>query len=287
MSIETKYSIKNLKEDFPDDAACLAYLFESLHSRDCSCGGTYKQIHGRKQFQCSKCRYQIAPAAGTIFHKSDTPLTSWFHAIWIFSNAKSGISAKEMERQLGVTYKCAWRILSQIRKALKQDNKPLWGVVEMDSGFIGGRHYGGKNNEKLGEAMKKKSVVTIAVERGGRMKAKFRPNVTANDLESFVMEHVKEHSTLMTDDAKAYKRVADIYDHQTVKHTKGEYVRGRVHVNRIETFISHLKRSISGTFKTISKEHLQSYLDAFVFHYNNRRNDRTRFSLLLESVVSA
>jgi hypothetical protein len=165
MAKETKYSIRDLKRDFPTDEACLDLVFDTLHSRDCSCGGTYKQIKGRKQYQCSKCRFQIAPASTTIFHKSDTPLSSWFHAIFIFSNAKSGISAKELERQLGVTYKCAWRILSLIRLALKQDTTKLKGDVEIDTGYFGGRHYAGKNNEKLGEAMAKKSVVTIAVER--------------------------------------------------------------------------------------------------------------------------
>jgi len=115
MAKETKYSIRNLKADFPNEEAYLALIFDTLHTKECTCGGTYKQIKRRKQYQCGKCRFQIAPASTTIFHKSDTPLSLWFHAIFIFSNAKSGISAKELERQLGVTYKCAWRILSLIR----------------------------------------------------------------------------------------------------------------------------------------------------------------------------
>ena len=129
MAKETKYSIRNLKKDFPTDESCLDLIFSTLHSKECSCGGMYKQIKGRKQYQCSKCRFQIAPASTTIFHKSDTPLTLWFYAIFIFSNAKSGISAKEMERQLGVTYKCAWRILNLIRQALKQSTDKLHGKI--------------------------------------------------------------------------------------------------------------------------------------------------------------
>src|SRR5271168_51302 len=157
MAKETKYSIRDLRRDFPTDEACLALIFDTLHSRKCSCGGVYKQIKGRKQYQCSKCRFQIAPASTTIFNKSDTPLSLWFHAIFIFSNAKSGISAKEMERQLGVTYKCAWRILSLIRKALKQDSRKLKGDVEIDTGYFGGRKNAGKNNENLSMALKSKS----------------------------------------------------------------------------------------------------------------------------------
>ena len=99
-----------MERDFPNDEAVLDFLFDAQHSRKCSCGGHYTLKTGRRQFQCSKCRFQIAPTANTLFHKSDTPLTLWFKAILTFSNAKSGISAKEMERQLEVTYKTAWRI---------------------------------------------------------------------------------------------------------------------------------------------------------------------------------
>lgn len=290
MAKETKYSIKNLQEQFPTDEACLAFLFDQRHSRTCSCGGTYKPVKGRKQFQCSKCRYQIAPTAGTIFHKSDTPLTSWFHAIFIFSNAKSGISAKEMERQLGVTYKCAWRILSQIRKALKQGDEKFKGTVEMDSGYLGGRHYGGKNNEQLGDAMAKKSVVTVAVQRGykSKVKAEAKPNVTANELQAFIEKNVARNQTwVMTDGAKGYKRNRNKYFMDSVDHSKKEFVRGSVHVNNVETWFSHIKRSIKGTYKTISKKHLQSYLDAFAFHYNNRHNDKERFEVLLGALLQS
>lgn len=132
MARKDKYSITDLKRDFPTDDACLIFLFDTLHTRKCSCGGTYSRLKGRKQFQCSKCRYQIAPTKETIFEKSTTPLTLWFHALFVFSNAKSGISAKELERQLGVTYKTAWRMLKLIREQLTQGKSKLSGDVEMD-----------------------------------------------------------------------------------------------------------------------------------------------------------
>jgi hypothetical protein len=135
----TKYGIPSLKRDFPTEEACLAFIFNALHSKKCSCGGEYRLVKGRKQFYCSKCRYQIAPVAGTIFHKSPTPLTLWFQAVLLFSNSKSGVSAKMIQRNLEVTYKCAWRILSQIKKALKQNMDLLEGEVEIDSAYIGGR----------------------------------------------------------------------------------------------------------------------------------------------------
>ena len=105
-----KYGLKQLRKDFPTDKACLDFAFDTLHSRECSCGGQYALRLERKQFQCSKCRFAISPLANTIFEKSSTSLTLWWHALWVFSNAKSGISAKELERQLAVTYKCAHRM---------------------------------------------------------------------------------------------------------------------------------------------------------------------------------
>ncbi len=288
MAKTDKYSIRDLKKDFPTEEACLDLIFDTLHSRDCSCGGTYRQINGRKQYQCSKCRFQIAPASTTIFHKSDTPLSLWFHAIFIFSNAKSGISAKEMERQLGVTYKCAWRILSLIRKALKQSNKKLRGGVEIDTGFFGGRGNAGKNNEDLSKVMARKAVVTIAVERNGQIRAEIVPDATAKTMQDFIDRNVeKEHTTLITDSSKVYGRSDKVWNREKVDHHKKEYVRGDIHINTVETFFSHLKRSIKGTFKSISKQHLQSYLDSFVFHYNNRYNDKERFGVLLGTVLHA
>ncbi|MEK7551920.1 MAG: IS1595 family transposase [Patescibacteria group bacterium] len=288
MAKETKYSIRDLKRDFPTDEACLALIFDTLHSRKCSCGGEYKQVKGRKQFYCSNCRYQIAPTANTIFNKSDTPLSLWFHAIFIFSNAKSGISAKEMERQLGVTYKCAWRILSMIRKSLKQDNTKLKGEVEIDTGFFGGKGYGGENNERLSHVMTKKSIVNVAVERGGKIKAEIIPVASAQIMESFIKRNIESKATkIFTDTSAVYVRSDIVYKRESVNHSKKEYVRGKAHVNTVETFFSHLKRSIKGTFKAISKQHLQSYLDAFVFHYNNRGNDNQRFGVLLNTLLRA
>ena len=288
MAKENKYSIRDLKRDFPTDEVVLEFIFDSRHSRKCSCGGAYKRIKGRKQYQCSKCRYQIAPTAGTIFHKSDTPLTLWFHALFIFSNAKSGISAKEMERQLGVTYKCAWRILSQIRKALKQDKDRLQGDVETDAAYIGGVYKAGKNNELLSIALSRKTPIIAAIERGGEMRAKVIPNLSAKEQSAFVQESVNPIGTrLMTDKTPALDRVAWGYERHFVDHSRKEYARGDIHVNHVETFWAHVKRSVRGTYKVVSKRHLQSYLNAFVFHYNNRHNDSARFGALLGTLLRA
>ncbi len=287
MAQDTKYSVRDLKKDFPNDGACLDYLFDQTHSRTCSCGGTYARVAKRQQFQCSKCRFQIAPMAGTIFQKSSTPLTLWFHAVFIFSNAKSGISAKEMERQLGVTYKTAWRILNLIRKSLSQGSSKLGGDIEMDEGYIGGKGYGGKNNKGLGDVMKKKSTVLGAVQRGGEMKAEVVDDAKAKTIGQFIQKNVDWSvvQRFITDGSNRYHNNVFARKHHSVDHGRQEYVRGDIHVNNIETFWSHVKRSIKGTHKSISKQHLQSYLDGFVFHRNNAGNDKMRFQALLGALV--
>jgi len=280
-----KYGLKQFKKDFPNDQACLQFAFDTLHSKECDCGGEYRAVEGRKQFYCSKCRYQIAPLSATIMHKSDTPLTLWFHALWVFSNAKSGISAKELERQLAVTYKTAWRILHLIRKALKQDGK-LTGDVEMDTAYFGGRFKSGKYNEKQKEAIAAKAVVMGAIERGGKARLLIVPDSTAKTHGDFLAETVSPNAErLMTDKTNRLDNVAKGFNRLSVDHGRGEFVRGDVHANTIDAFWSYIKRSITGTHKVVSKKHLQEYLDAFVFHRNNGGNDKLRFYALLESVM--
>lgn len=285
-----KYGIPSFKRDFPNDQICLEYIFDMLHSRKCSCGGTYSPMKDgltpTKKFQCSKCRYKISPTAGTIFHKSKTPLTLWFHAILIFSNAKSGIAAKQMQRNLEVTYKCAYRVLHHIRKSLKQDDAKLRGDVEIDTGYFGGKGYAGKNNEQLSRVIAKKSVVIVAIERGGRVRAEIVPDSTSNTMTAFIKRNVQSKTTsVLTDSSKTYLKSEKTHDRYSVDHHKGEYVREDIHINTVETFFSHLKTSIKGTHKVISRQHLQSYLDGFVFHYNNRYSDKRRFSSLIQMLL--
>jgi hypothetical protein len=239
-----------------------------------------------KKFQCSKCRFKISPTAGTIFHKSSTPLTLWFHAILVFSNAKSGISAKQMQRNLEVTYKCSYRILSHIRKALKQNDTKLKGDVEIDIGYFGGKGNAGRNNEQLSRVMAKKSVVIVAIERGGCVKAEIVGDASSRTMTAFIQRNIQAKLTnTLTDSSKVYLRSDKTHDRYSVDHSKGEYVREDIHINTVETFFAHLKTSIKGTYKLISRHHLQSYLDGFVFHYNNRYSDRERFSSLIEQLL--
>ncbi len=287
MKRENKYGMVQLRKDFPTDKACLEFVFNALHTKECGCGGVYALRESRKQYQCGKCRFAISPLAGTIFHKSDTPLTLWFAAILAFSNAKSGISAKELERQLETTYKTAWRILHLIRKALAQDGK-LKGDVEMDTTYFGGRFKSGKYNEKQKEAIASKSVVMGAVQRDGNARLKVVPDAKAATHGEFLNETIDPEGTrLLTDGTRVLEKVAVGFNRHAVNHNIGEFVRGDVHSNTIDAFWSHIKRSISGTHKVVSKKYLQEYLDGFVFLRNNRHSDRERFALLLGTLLRA
>jgi transposase len=272
-----RYGVLEFNQDFGTEKKCLKLIFETLHSYQCSCGGHYSPLKGRRQYQCSKCRFQIAPTAGTIFHKSETPLTLWFFTIFLFANAKSGYSAKKLERDINVTYKTAWRMLTMIRKALPQSYELLKGDVEMDEGFFGGKV------RRID--IKNKPVIIAAVERGGKLRAKVTPDAKARSIYRFLADNINvEKTRLITDASRVYHDAGYKHVHHVINHSK-EYVRGDVHINRIEGFWAHVKRSINGTHKVVSKKYLQSYLDGFVFHYNTRRNDRTRFSSLLDELL--
>lgn len=287
MARKDKYTIQDFKGDFPDQDGCLEYLFNRKHSRECSCGGRYEHVKGRQQFQCSKCRFQIAPMAGTIFEKSSTPLTLWFHALWIFSNAKTGLSAKELERQLGVTYKTAWRMLTLIRKALGQGNDKLKGDVEVDEAWFGGHYKSGKYNKNQKEALKAKTVVTGAIERNGIARLEVTKNAKAHTLADFLYRNVDPNDTrLLTDESNRYNRVTKTYARESINHKQGQFAHADVHTNTIEGFWSHVKRSIDGTHKAISKKYLPLYLNGFVWHRNNRGNDKARFASLMHALCA-
>ncbi len=277
MARADKYGLRELRADFGTDEACLTFLFDSLHSRTCSCGGTYRFKSPRK-YQCSKCRFQISPTAGTIFENSQTPLTLWFHALYLFSNAKSGLSASQLERDLNITYKTSWRILSLIRSSLKPTGL-LQGTVEVDEAYLGGVRL------KKDRALKPKAVGLV--ERGGGVRAMVVPWTSAKELLWAITNNVTPGATVYTDGNPSYKRVPKSgYGWDRVNHSAHEYVRGKVHVNSVEAFWGHVKRSLKGVHKTVSQQHLQTYLDAYAWHYS-RHNDRARFGELLGAVLSS
>lgn len=281
MSKQTKFTIKDFRKEFPDDDACLDYIYQVRFGEkpcpECGRKNTMYRVKNRKCYACSFCAYQIHPTAGTIFHKSSTPLTDWFYSLFLFSSARNGVSAKELQRQLGVTYKTAWRIAHQIRSLMTQGRDPMDGTVEMDETYIGGKRRGSRGRGADG-----KTAVAGIAQRGGRVKVMKVDNVKASTLMPILRESVKLGSVVMTDEFPVYNRVEkNGYLHEVVQHGIKEYVRGNAHTNTIEGFWSQVKRSISGTHHAVSQKHLQSYLNEFVYRYNHRKSFSPMFHLLL------
>lgn len=265
-----KYTIKHLRAELGTDNKCLQFVFDNRYGKkfqcpNCEQKGKFYLIESRKRFDCV-CGYTISPLADTIFHKSSTPLTLWFHAIFLFANSRNGVAAKELERQLGVTYKCAWRLAKQIRILFAQAKDPLSGTIETDETYVGGIRKG-----KRGLGAEGKTPVFGMIERQGRAISQVIPNVRLKTLQPIINSSIVKNSTIVTDELRSYSRVrVSGYNHETVKHGAGEYVRGNIHTNNIEGFWSQLKRSISGTHHAVSPKYLQLYLDEFVYRYNLR-----------------
>ncbi|MCX5990823.1 MAG: IS1595 family transposase [Chloroflexi bacterium] len=283
------YTTKNFNEQFPNDDACLDFLFKLRFPNGVYCDKCVKvtkhyKRSGGKFYACEFCGRGISPTAGTIFHKSDTPLCSWFHAIFLMSSTKTGISAKQLQRELGVTYKTAWRIFNQIRKLMSENVNPLTGQVEVDESYFGGRKPG-----KRGRGASGKAIVMGMVERDGNAITKVVPNVQARTLLPMIEARIAREgkTVIFTDELASYNHIERLgYAHEIVQHAAKQYVNGTAHVNTIESLWSNIKRGISGVNHSVSPLYLQSYLDSYVYRYNHRKDETPLFLSLLERVAT-
>lgn len=264
-----RYTFAQFKEEYPDDKACLVAVLENRYGDTCPrcgvIGVKWHPITGRKGFVCSECDRHVYPLADTIFRKSETSLWNWFYAIYQFSVSKNGVSAKELERTLGVTYKTAWRMCKQIRLLMEQDSDKLDGDVEVDETYAPSRKH------TRSEGRGKKQIIFGAVERYGRASIVHVRSSGSRVLLPEIENRVAIGAHIHSDEWGAYKRLPQRgYTHTTVNHSKLEYVRGTAHTNTIEGFWSQLKRSVDGTYHAVSPKYLQSYLNEFAFRYNFR-----------------
>lgn len=270
------FTIQDFFKRFPDDDTCLNHLMnlrygETLDCPKCGKHGKFTKIRKMPAYQCAWCGHHIHPMAGTPFERSRTSLQKWFYAMYLFTTTRSGVSAKELQRQLGVTYKTAWRIGHEIRKYMGKidGDSGLSGHVEIDETFVGGKN---KELGKPGEGSKKVAVLGM-VQRGGDVITRVVPDTKGKTLHPHIAEHVTQGSTISTDQYRAYRALKEKgYKHSSVNHARGEYVRGEVHTNTIEGFWSHFKNSVRGTHKSISRQHMMNYLHEFEFRFNLRRD---------------
>ncbi len=290
-----RYTIQDFNEQFPTDEACLEHLKEQrfpggiTYCETCQQDRKHYKIAGRPVYSCDHCGTQISPMAGTIFEHSSTSLRLWYYAMYLMASTRCGISAKQIQRETGVTYKTAWRMFRQIRSLLSETDMQLEGsAVEMDE-----MYYGGKSKGKSGRPMrgdKQKSPVIGMVERStpervGRVKALATPDVTTNQVLGLVHEYILPKSTVFTDEYPIYDRVgARVTEHKRINHSAKVYVVGDVHTNTIEGFWSLVKRGIGGVYHSVSQKYLQTYLDEYSWRYNRRDQGNLLFISLLKRV---
>jgi transposase len=297
-SSDSQYSLMEFMREFPDDEACLQWLWrnryspygETAYCPKCESQRVFRRYETKQQRQswcCVACGHFLHPTAGTIFHKSSTSLHLWFYAMYLMTSTRCGISAKQLERELGVTYKTAWRIAKLIRQELMtQDDEPLDGEVEADETYVGGRRRGTKRG-RPGEDSHKTPVFGM-VQRRGRVAAMPVRNVKAKTLMPHVRKKVLPRSVVYTDELKSYDGLTRSgYHHERIHHAEQVYVSGNVHTNTIDGFWSLVKRGINGVYHAVSAKHLHGYLNEYTYRYNHLGKNQEQFKkLLLRAALS-
>ena len=287
--MSNKFSLGEFLKLYSGNEKCLEKIRQlrwpdGITCPDCGKVTKFYPIKGRTTYACEFGGYQLSPLKGTIFEKTTTPLQYWFYAIYLMTQTRSGISAKQLQRELGVTYKTAHRMFKLIRTLMvNTDNSFLTGVVEMDETFVGGK---AKNRVKLWNAdTDKKEVIFGAVERGGKAYLKHVPNTGKWTLLKQIQDHISPEARVITDEYQSYTQLSKFgYKHDWVNHSRWEYVHGDVYTQNIKNIWSHLKRGIYGVYRHVSKKYLQAYVDEYAWRYNHR-NDVNIFENLLKQVV--
>ncbi len=287
-----KYTFQQFKNEYPDDDACLQAIFVQKYGERPACPGCgvceagFHKITDRRAYACQDCGHHLYPCVGTPFEKSSTKLTLWFHAMYLMTATRNGVSAKELERQLGVTYKTAWRIGHELRKLMGAANgsEPLAGHIEMDETYLGGKETNKHASKKLkaGRGVAGKTPVFGMLERNGDVRAMVVPHAKKRTLEPIIIENVEKGAIVSTDEHPFYSDLPQHgYQHGIVEHTAGQYVAGIHHTNGIEGFWSHFKRGIKSTHASISLKHAQKYVEEFAYRYNNRKDPAKMFDTLI------
>jgi transposase len=287
-SSESQMTYSRFLELFPDNDACLDYLKAKFYSdgTECpKCGkpSKFHRIKGRSAYSCQFCGQHVYPTASTIFHKSTVSLQLWFWAIYLMSSTRCGISAKQLEREIGVSYPTAWRMFKMIRTLLADDDM-LSGEVEMDEAYFGGKRPGSGMRGRPGKGSNKTPVFGM-VQRGGNVIAQVVTDTRIKTLMPYVEARVIKDTRVFTDELKSYSRVEGMgYPHKRVEHGAKVYVDGDAHVNTIEGFWSLTKNGIRGSHHSVSAKYLQDYLNEYTFRFNRRDGSVPSFWAILDRV---
>ena len=284
-------TIQDFFKQFPDDDTCLDYLMQLRHGDilDCpKCGkeGRFTRLRKQPAYSCPWCGHHIHPMVGTMFHRSHVPLQKWFYAMYLFTTTRHGVPAKELQRQLGVSYPTAFRMAHKIRDYMGtlDGEPPLTGHVEVDETYIGGKKRG-KAQGFTGRGAKGKTIVFGILERDGELYTKVVPNASRKSLIPEITRQVPKGTRISSDEWPPYKILTSLgYEHDTVEHGSKQWAKGDTHVNALEGFWAMLKRSIRGTHIHVSPHHLSKYLGEFEYRYNQRKNPGQMFARLLASL---
>jgi transposase-like protein len=269
-------TLRQFQARFPTEDSCLDHLFQVRYAEGVcpKCGRPikYSRVKGRRAYQCNWCANQLYPTAGTPFDRTRTSLRDWFYVMFLFTTTRNGVAAKRVQREIGVTYKTAWRMCHEIRKYMAEldSDDPLGGpgeVVEIDETFVGGKSYGGGRGKQ-----DHLTIVLGMLEKGGELITRLVPNRRRHTLWPEICTYVMPGSIIHTDEMGAYRSISlRGYRHLTCNHSKEEYVSERgASVNSVEGFWSMLMRGINGTHIHVSAKHLPNYLGEFEYRWNMR-----------------
>lgn len=300
------FSVTQFFRAFPDDRACLEHLRrvrwpDGITCAKCGRVTAHHLIAKRKCFSCQDCGTQVYPTVGTILQGSRTPLTVWLYVVFVLSHTRTGISAKQIERETGVTYKTAWRICQLVRAALAEGNpEPFTGTVEVDEAYVGGEpRY--KGQSRPGRGTRKQPVFGI-VERGDdgkprRVRAFVLDDTQRATVLPIIERHVAAGADVNSDEYGVYRPLAERYRHKVVRHHRWEYAREdvdegtgevrSVHTNSIKGFWSQVKNGVRGVHRGVSPRYLQRYVDEYAARFSHAKGETPMFDVFLSRIAGA
>jgi transposase-like protein len=272
-------ALLEMLQKYSTDEKCREILTKLRWPESVTCPRCKEQqvcyLETRKQFECASCSYQFSVTTGTIFNDTHLPLTKWFAATYLLCEAKKGMSACQIKRTLGISYKTAWYLCHRIRAAMVESQKPMLdGKVEIDETYVGGK---AKGKGKTGRGTDKEIVIGIR-KRNGELRMFHASDVKAGTIAQFIRENVsKDIDVIITDDFASYPFAMERAGvprtrHKTINHSNKVYVMGDIHTNTVESAFSLLKRGIMGTWHKVSAKHLAAYLEEMTFRFNRRKN---------------